>query len=132
MLREPSGGDGFAARSNAGAERLGDSDIAFPIDGGIQRGRKQRGTSEDPGTNPWLPYTLVGPDPKGKYRRVGLSFQRVRGVADGGDPAYALRPIPLLLKKEPQRVGKLKALGNGLCIPLAIEVIRAFLDAERG
>ena len=101
MLREPSGGDGFAARSDA--------------------------------SNPWLPYTLVGPDPKGRYRRVGVVVEQVRSVVDGRDTTHAVcTPIPLLETKEPQRVGKLKALGNGLCIPLAVEVIKAFLDAERG
>ncbi len=38
--------------------------------------------------------------------------------------------LALLVKGEDNRVNKLRALGNGLCIPLAAEVVRAYLETR--
>jgi hypothetical protein len=55
-------------------------------------------------------------------------------VDDGRSLAgdHGLRPIDLLTKGEPQRVNKLRCLGNSIVIPLAVEVIRAWMESEGG
>jgi DNA (cytosine-5)-methyltransferase 1 len=57
----------------------------------------------------WDEWILVGPDPKGKYRR--------------------LKPgIRLLAHGIPARIPKLRAFGNSIVPWLAAEVIRAWMD----
>jgi DNA (cytosine-5)-methyltransferase 1 len=56
----------------------------------------------------WDNYTLIGPNPQGRYRRI----------APG---------TPLLAARFPNRVPIISALGNAICPQLAAEVIRAWM-----
>jgi hypothetical protein len=83
----------------------------------------------------WDSWELAGPDPQGKFRRVGRTQSQFRGVVDDGRSLagdHGLRPIGLLTKGEAQRVNKLRCLGNSIVIPLAAEVIRAWMESEGG
>lgn len=59
----------------------------------------------------WSSYALVGPDPKGKYRRVKPG-------------------VCLLAHGIPSRVAKLRALGNAIVPELAAEVVRAYMETR--
>ena len=59
----------------------------------------------------WDDYILVGPDPKGRYRRVKPG-------------------VRLLAHGVPARASKLRALGNAIVPPLAVEVIRAWMETD--
>ena len=81
----------------------------------------------------WDSWELAGPDPQGKFRRVGRTQSQFRGVVDDGRSLagdHGLRPIGLLTKGEAQRVNKLRCLGNSIVIPLAAEVIRAWMETR--
>lgn len=68
-------------------------------------------TGQRVSTGPWDDFTLVGPDPKGKYRRVKPG-------------------VCLLAHGIPARVAKLRALGNAISPPLAAQFVRAWLDSQ--
>ena len=80
----------------------------------------------------WDSWDIVGPDPQGKFRRVGIAGQYLRSVVDGSSIGLAdvcpEGPLPLLTKGEENRVNKLRALGNSLCVPLAAEVVKAYME----
>lgn len=84
-LRQPVGGDGFTDRADAHCT----GDTGF-----------------------WDEWTLAGPDPNGKYRRVKPGLR-------------------LLAHGVPCRVSKLRAIGNAINAALAAEVIRAWMDTHR-
>ncbi len=100
-----------------------------------ETGRFQgHGNPERPSRGPWDGYLLIGPDPSGKYRRVGCAGVYLRGLDHGVpillDGLSPEGPLPLLLKGEVNRVGKLTALGNAIVPPLAVEVIAAWMDTH--
>jgi site-specific DNA-cytosine methylase len=78
--------------------------------------------------NPWEDWTLIGPDPKGSYRRVGFAEYGIRGMAHGRSGRRpAMRSAIPLLAHEAERIVRLKAMGNGMVLPLVVEVIRAWM-----
>ncbi len=77
----------------------------------------------------WDHFTLIGPDPDGKCRRIGFIESPVRRLADGRSCSRSRMRTPIpILAWEDNRPLKLKALGNGMVLPLVTEVIRAWMD----
>jgi len=82
-------------------------------DGSIQRGRELSGTGSDPGANSsfWDDYELIGPDDKGKYRRVKPG-------------------ILLLAHGIPGRMAQMRGMGNSIVPVEAAQVIAAYMDCH--
>lgn len=97
-------------------------------------------------TGSWDDYSLAGPDPKGKYRRVGIdreSQQPIRLLAHGlpagtrwaiprlrefGIDAKTAQRIAALAKGN--RIGNLRGYGNAIVPWLAAEVLIAWMETH--
>lgn len=123
------------AAIDEGYRAVADADEPRPGDGGLQRGGQQRRAGGDPGPRPggfWADAGwIAGRD--GKARRVALA--PLRGLDARLSAGMAgVRPgtLPLLETGVPDRVQKLRALGNSIVPQVAAEILKAMMTTENG
>lgn len=91
---------------------LADADGRIAGDGGLQRGGQHGQQPQDGGSGFWSAFDLI-PCRDGKSRRIEPgSFPLAHGI--------------------PSRVGRLRAYGNAIVPPLAVEFVRACMDWKPG